>query len=212
MQIAILKTGGIGWLDHLGGDWYWGMDYTSGDLYEAEELFSGGHEIAKNRLIFVNRAQNRVYEPLKARDGQYFGKPVMEDGLIYCLMVDFKEGRIDIIVLSEDLVSFKIRESLPLNSVRNCYNLMLQTSPLCLTRQGDEGRFQVVWPEKGDFAIEPSESCAARRGDTLIFSQWFEDPDYREEFVIRSYPDGSMLARGRGSIFEFGDGGLKVLE
>ena len=36
---------GISYIEPLEGsaEWYWGMDYTSGDLYEAEELFKDGN-------------------------------------------------------------------------------------------------------------------------------------------------------------------------
>ena len=40
-------TNGITDLEPLAGssEWYWGADYASGDLYEAEELFRSGHPI-----------------------------------------------------------------------------------------------------------------------------------------------------------------------
>ena len=48
-------TNGITNLEPLAGssEWYWGADYASGDLYEAEELFRSGHPIDKNRLVLV---------------------------------------------------------------------------------------------------------------------------------------------------------------
>ena len=48
-------TNGITDLEPLAGssEWYWGADYASGDLYEAEELFRSGHPIRKNRLVLV---------------------------------------------------------------------------------------------------------------------------------------------------------------
>ena len=55
-------TNGITDLEPLAGssEWYWGTDYASGDLYEAEELFRSGHPIRKNRLVLVRcrRAQS----------------------------------------------------------------------------------------------------------------------------------------------------------
>ena len=38
-------TNGITDLELLAGssEWYWGTDYASGDLYEAEEVFRSGH-------------------------------------------------------------------------------------------------------------------------------------------------------------------------
>ena len=40
-MIKKIHTGGITYIQPLTGtdEWYWGTDYTSGDLYEAEELY-----------------------------------------------------------------------------------------------------------------------------------------------------------------------------
>ena len=121
-----IKTGSIHCLSPLvgSGEWYWGTDYTSGDLYEAEEL---------------------------------------------------------------------------------SYNLMPHMSPLCLTRQTAE-RFQMIWPEKADFAIHPAETFCFREGNWLYFSRWYEDPVYREEVIVRRMPDGEVLSSFRGSILEMPDG------
>ena len=42
-----IETQGIYCIEPLDGsrEWYWGMDYTGGDLYEAEELFRQGHPV-----------------------------------------------------------------------------------------------------------------------------------------------------------------------
>lgn len=48
-------TNGITNLEPLAGssEWYWGTDYASGDLHEAEDAFRSGHPIRKNRLLLV---------------------------------------------------------------------------------------------------------------------------------------------------------------
>ena len=40
---------------------------------------------------------------------------------------------------------------------RYCGNLMLEASPLLLTRSAHDNRFQILWPERRDFAIEDHE-------------------------------------------------------
>lgn len=40
-------------------EWYWAIDYTSGDLYEAEGLFKHGHPIRQNKLIPVHYPDGR---------------------------------------------------------------------------------------------------------------------------------------------------------
>ena len=89
-----LDTGGIGYLQAFEGTarWYWGSDYTSGDLYEAEELYRDGHPIDRNRLLLVSYPEGRLEEPVKAAEGQYFGRPAYYEGKIILLLADFREG------------------------------------------------------------------------------------------------------------------------
>ena len=201
-----LLTGGIGFLTWLGGGWYWGMDYTSGDLYEAEELYRDGHPIRKNRLIFVRWPEGDVYEPIRAEDGEYLGRPALFEGSLHCLLVSFPQETIRILRWDPEEDQVTETAALPLQAVPDCYNLMLDIAPLTLVRQGAENRFQVVWPEKGDFAIGERETFDYREGDRLIFARWEEDPDYREEYVIRHYPDGEILESGNGTVQTMPDG------
>ena len=43
-------------------------------------------------------------------------------------------------------------------------------------------------------------------GDRLYFSAWFEDPDYREEVVVRSFATGAVAERIPGALMEMPDG------
>ena len=80
-------TNGIANLEPLPGssEWYWGADYASNDLYEAEELFRSGHLIDKNRLVLVHCPEGTLYEPVRTKPGQYLGRPVYHDGQIRCV-------------------------------------------------------------------------------------------------------------------------------
>ena len=207
MDYKRIETGGIGYLEAMEGtDWQWGSDYASGDLYEAEELFRGGHPIRKNRLVFVRCPEARLYEPVKAREGQYFGRPCFADGRVFLLLADFPRQEICILRCAPDMESAEAFARLPLDAVPDCYNLALHAAPLTLTRQGHENTFQVVWPERGSFAIDAAESLDSREGDRLIFSKWYEDPDYREEVVVRRYPTGEVLERADGTLMTMPDG------
>ena len=57
-------TNGITNLEPLAGssEWYWGTDYASGDLHEAEDAFRSGHPIRKNQLLLVHSPEGKVYE------------------------------------------------------------------------------------------------------------------------------------------------------
>lgn len=81
-----IETNGVTYLETFDScsEWYWGSNYTSGDLYEAEEIFLSGKQIEPNRLIFVHYPDGKVYEPIFAKEKQYLGRPSFIDGLVLC--------------------------------------------------------------------------------------------------------------------------------
>ena len=152
-------TNGITNLEPLPGssEWYWGADYASNDLYEAEELFRSGHLIDKNRLVLVHCPEGTLYEPVCTKPGQYLGRPVYHDGRVVLLLVDFPKEEIRILTFHEAQETTEPLAVLPLSIVADCYNLMLEASPLMLTRSAHDNQFQIIWPERRDFAIEDHE-------------------------------------------------------
>ena len=182
-------------------EWYWSMDYTSGDLYEAEELFQMKHEVECNSLYLIHYPDGKVYEPVPRTKDRYLGEPVYDSGTIAILMVDFAESMTHI--LRFDPASGETTETvqLPLSSVKDCYNLLLHTSPLTLTRQANDNSFEIIWPERVRFSIGDTESFGFREGDRLYFTAWYEDPEYREETVVRALRTGEILERFPGDIW-----------
>ena len=201
-------TNGITDLEPLAGssEWYWGADYASGDLYEAEELFRSGHPIDKNRLVLVRCPEGTVYEPVRTKSGQYLGRPVYHDGREVLLMVDFPKEEIRILTFYEATEITELLVVLPLSIVADCYNLMLEASPLMLTRSAHDNQFQIIWPKRRDFAIEDHEIFGFLERSRLYTSVWHEDPDYREEVLVRDYDSREVLERIPGSLRFMPDG------
>ena len=179
-------------------DWYWSTDYIHGDLYEAEELFRMGHPVHSNRLYLIHYPDGAVYEPVPAIAGQYLGYPMNDNGSVALLAVNFPEGIIRILRFQPGELSEVAQ--IPLSAVKDCYNLILHTAPLTLTRTPGDGTFEVIWPEQICFLIEERETLNFRDGDKLYYTIWYEDPDYREETVVRSVQDGAILDRYPGDI------------
>lgn len=181
-------------------EWYWATDYIHGDLYEAEELFRQGHYVRSNRLYLIHYPDGTVYEPVPPVDGQYLGYPVYDDGYVVLLVVNFSESMIHILRFLHQQEKTQEVARLSLSTVGDCYNLILYTSPLSLTRQSNDGTFEIIWPEKVSFVIDDRETFNFREGDKLYFNIWYEDPDYREETLVRSLQDGTILERFPGDI------------
>ena len=203
--IKDIHTEGISYLAPMEGtrDWYWGSDYDSGDLYEAEEIHRMGKPVRPNRFVLVRYPTGETVRPVAPRPGQYFGRPVFWDGKVVLLLVDFPTGEIRLLTFDGEKTEPLV--TLPLSSVKDCYNLMPHTAPLCLTRQAGD-RFQIVWPERVSFPIDPHDSFDFRDGDRLYFSRWQEDPDYREESVVRDLTTGEVLEVRPGALMELPDG------
>lgn len=208
MDMKTIDLKGISYITKLEGTekWYWGSDYVHGDLYEAEEVYGTGEEVKCNRLVLVKYPEGRVIEPVKLDRGQYFGNAAFERNQIVILYVDFIEGKI--ILKSFDCESEEVRTlaELKRSEIHSCYGLMLQTNPLFLSCDENDCKFQILWPEQAEFEIEKTETLHTREGDILIFSAWVEDPDYREEMIVRKYPTGEIVERQNGTIMDMPDG------
>ncbi len=197
---------GITYIEPLDGstEWYYGSDYAAGDLYEAEEAYRNGYTFEQNRVLFIHYPDGEVVEPVKAQPNQYLGRPVFYDGKIINLLVDFSEGEIQILAYDHESKKQSPIVTLPLTAVKDCYNLLLRTSPIMLTRHNK--LFEVIWPERMSYIVSEREGLYFRDGDKLYFQEWFEDPDYREELVVRDFHTGEILERHPGSIRQMPDG------
>lgn len=208
-----INTQGITYFEQLNGSckWYWGTDYVHGDLYEAEELFKEKHKVKSNTLLFIRYPDGEVIEPIKPQDGQYFGTPIYCNGHIIILLVDFNKQQIKLEEYDEILSTTSLIDSIPLSDIKDCYNLTLHTSPLMLTRQGHENKFEIIYPNKIQLDIGNNESFYFRKNESLYFSMWFEDDDYREEVIIRDINTGKIIDRKSGAIKVMPDGQVWIL-
>lgn len=171
-------------------EWYYGISYEHGDLYEAEEVYLAGEPVKGNSLCLIHYPDGEVFWPVPKEAGTYTEKPAFMEGRIYLLNVDFLHGIIRIFCFDCKSHEVALLQELSLSSVKSCYNLQLHTSPVSLTRQGEEGVFEIIWPERVSFPMDPHESFFLRDRERLYFNKWYEEgngPDYRywAETVIR---------------------------
>ena len=205
--MKVIDTHGISYIEPVPvgtAEWYYGISCEHGDLYEAEEIWQDGYPLEGNSICLVHYPDGEVFWPVPKEAGTYTEKPVFLDGRIYLLNVDFRAGEIRIFGWDCRRHETELVQALPLDTVRNCYNLQLHVAPLTLTRQGDEDVFEIIWPEKASFDMEQHESFFLRDGEKLYFSKWYEEGDgadyrYWEETVIRDL-DGNVLETLEGDV------------
>lgn len=201
--MKIIELGGVTNLEPIQGtnEWFYNTDYIHGDLYEAEELYRKGHDIQCNSLGLIHYPDGKVYRPIKATKGQYFGKPIYDAGSIILLVVNFLKEKIRIVRFSLEKTELEEVVSIPLSSTANCYNLMIHSSPVTLTRQPNDGTIEIIWPEQKRFSIGFHESLNFRDGEKLYFTEWQEDSEqYWDKTIVRTIKDGHVVESYQGDI------------
>lgn len=189
-----IETSGVTYIDlvpHGTDEWYYGISYELGDLYEAEEVFRSGGMVEGRNFCLIHYPDGEVFRPVWKQQGIYPAEPVYYEGNIFIPSVDFPAGIIQILKFCCDSREVLCEAELPLSRVKDCYNLRLDASPLTLTRQCvGSNEFEIVWPETVQFEMGDHDSFFLRDGDKLYFNRWHEEgegADYRywEETVVR---------------------------
>ena len=209
-----IDLGGITYIRPVAGcgsGWYCGMSYDHGDPYEAEEIYRAGGTVKGRDLYLISYPDGEVYAPVLRREGCYAGEPVYHDGRIYLYNIDFIKAETEI--MSFDCASGETATVavVPMDGVEDCYNLSLNTWPLTLSRHVVGEVLEILWPERLRIELEGTESFYHRDGDRLYFGRWFEDPDYREDTVVRNL-DGKVVGELGGSVFSMPDGQLWLVK
>ena len=208
-------TGGISYITRVPRDsneWYYGISREYGDLYEAEEIYRGGRALKGNEMCLIHYPDGEIYRPLTRETNVCLESPILLNESVYFLRIDFAKGSIRILRFDCRCHDTGLVAEIPLRTVKNCYNLRLHTAPLTLTRQGDEGVFEVIWPERSSFQMDPHESFFLRDGDRFYFNKWFEEGDgesyrYWEETVVHGL-DGTLIEEMDGDIQTMPNGEL----
>lgn len=200
MEYRIIDTQGIRTLMPVPGSSSWYYACTDTDLYETQQLYQD-HALPLQRLLFIYYPKGCICEPIPPEEGLCYGEPVCINDRMYILTVHFGNDRIRILEADHDLQEMRLLHEMQCSSIADCYNLRLSGSPLTLYRQ-EAHLFELLWPEYSRFAIAPQESFDRRDNDSLLFTKWTEDPEYREETLIRNL---------QGEITEVLDGPLFIL-
>lgn len=189
-------------------DWYACKECKESfcDLYEAEEIVQLGHTFAGANCRVVHYPEGTVHSPFSMKENVYVECPVWNNGELDFLVVDFNQRIIQIFGYIPETKKLNEITALPLDEVKDCYNLMLKVSPLTLIRQGNDEVCEIVWPENKKISIGKTESLMFRDEKELYFSEWYEDPEYHENVVIRDWVTGAVKERFEGQLCRLPNG------
>lgn len=234
MVIREIKGLENGYFENIEGTSEWYYSHVSSksfcDLYEAEEIVNDGYTFVGMNCVLIHYPDGKVFKPFEIRENIYVEKPVFLNGKIYFLEVDFDKKVMRVIYIdSEELISSNFEDGkesnedkfcnisiedikhveaeISLSEVEDCYNLMLKISPMMITRAGNDGYFEIIYPEKKRYNIDVREGFDFRNGDDMYFASWDENPEYEDFIVVRDYESGEVnKSMERGSIFRMPNG------
>lgn len=187
-------------------DWYAGMYFSEDmlDLYDVEQKIKSGKDFSGNKIYLIHHPDGAVYVPFETRANVYYGEPVWDKDQFGILAVDFSAGEIIVYTYipgSDPMVLVTI----PLSSVKDCYNLNLEISPWTLGRWSGD-KYEMIWPIRKAFHLKEKESVLYRNGNVLYLSRWMENPHYHEYVVTVDINTGEEINVERGSLYLMPDG------
>ena len=189
-------------------EWYYCKECAESfcDLYEAEEIVQKTGSFQGATVKLIHYPDGKVYEPFPLKRNRYMERPVYIDGKLAFLEVDFEQKMICIHQYEVEKEKLSLLTKMPLNCVKDCYNLALMTRPLTLGKSGNEGVYEMIWPEQKVFPIEQTESVLYRDQNKLYSSRWVEEPEYMEFVVVRDIETGEVIEEYEGSMYHMPDG------
>lgn len=176
------------------------------DLYEVEEIIKSGENFSGMNCHLIHFPEGTVHSPFELKENIYIESPVWDDGKLFFLRVDFCKQVLQIKSYFPENQKLETLKELPLNIVADCYNLGLETSPLMLYRQANDEVFEIVWPESKKIDIGQNESLLFRDREDLYFSQWYENPEYGENVIIRDLNTGKIKDKFGGYLRKLPNG------
>jgi len=181
------------------------------DLYEAEEIVKAGQVYEGMTCVLIHYPDRNVYYPFVTKENVYVDAPVYWDGALYFLVVDFTAKKIEIVAFDTTMYEIQTVEEFSLDEVEDCYNLMLRVAPVLLVRDGNKKGLEVIYPEKKHFKMSNHESFLFKDEEKMYFSEWQEDPEYREIVVVRDWNTGKEIERFDGQLWRMPNGDVWVM-
>ena len=181
------------------------------DLYEAEEIVKAGQVYEGMTCVLIHYPDRNVYYPFVTKENVYVDAPVYWDGALYFLAVDFTAKKIEIVAFDTVMYEIETIVELSLDEVEDCYNLMLRVAPVLLVRDGNKDGLDVIYPEKKHFKMSKHEVFLFKDGEKMYFSEWQEDPEYRETVVVRDWNTGKEVERFDGQLWRMPNGDVWVM-
>ncbi|MBQ4426182.1 MAG: hypothetical protein II881_00315 [Oscillospiraceae bacterium] len=184
------------------------------DFYDIPEILNSG-EYKGAVISFLDTETGETETPFELTKNVLYGIPIIIDGGIFFLRVDFNSFAASLIRYDFGKEPESVHE-LSLEGVE-LYNLSLCGYPVHIVSQRD--KLVSYFPERFEIPLEPNESLEFIENGIIYLSAWYEDgvsdgtmgEDYRyyNKFKVRDYA-GKLLSEELGCIDLYPDGKWRI--
>lgn len=183
--------------EHIEGSDKWFYCQIPNGVYP-DDLLDSDYEFEGTRLIMLN-IQGEMFEPVKREENVFVSEPFynIDEDKFLVIRIDFNKQVIELIKFSTSQNDAEVIFDMALKNGGDLINLIvIRNSDFFGKYEGEN--FKIFYPKNMLVFLKKNESIYAVNDDKFICSKWIEDPEYREEIIIRNISDGEITDRKPG--------------
>lgn len=183
--------------EHIEGSDKWFYCQIPNGVYP-DDLLETGYKFDGTCLMMIN-IQGEIYEPVKREENVFVSEPFynIDEDKFLVITIDFNKQVIELIKFSTSQNDAEVIFDMALKNGGDLINLIvIRNSDIFGKYEGEN--FKMFYPKNMLVFLEKNESIYAVNDDKFICSKWIEDPEYREEIIIRNISDGEITDRKPG--------------
>lgn len=188
--------------------WYFGQWTPCSEAYEVPEF---GNKYPGTKLYFIEYPSGKVFEPIKQEVNVFLERPIYEhrDNSFGIIRYDFNKEVIQVLIFRPECYSVNTITEIPFLKFGDMINVRLIISPFALVKHDvHKDAVEFIWPKERNYEFEKNESLYFQDEGQLYLTKWIEDPDYREEIIVRDAKTGKILERSPGYLRRMPDGSM----
>lgn len=169
---------------------------------DVEDLLeTTGDFIFEGNQLFLMNISGRIFEPIPQEHNVFLSKPIYnaDDNALAFIKYDFRQKSIQIVKYDMQTDCCRTVGEVPLSKGGDLINIsILQNSYVLVKYELTENVANILYPFEKKIQLEEHESLFLINDGKLISSKWIEDPDYREEIIIRDFETTEITRQKRG--------------
>lgn len=182
-------------------EWFYCKDPIS--LYPDDILLKGDDYVFEGTQLYIIHISGKMLEPIKQEQNVFLSHPVYNtgDNAFAIIKYDFTKKIIQIVKYDIGKDTCSTVGEIPLSKGGDLINLsILENSYMLVKSEILEDTAILLYPFEKEIQLEEHETIHSINGNKLICEKWIEDPDYREEIIIRDFETNQILERKDGYI------------